>query len=158
MAFGGRAACMRREMLPIAIRNFMPDHPVEQRPRDEMAVEEHELESRVPESTGRGNSEPEVLFSAPKDIDDDRISPDAANATASSSNNNANSTAKTSAKAAGLSLSGSKDKSGSSNKNDGGDDDDWNDNWGEEDEEEIVSMPGPKPSASLTANKQAKND
>ncbi|KAI9505535.1 integral membrane protein S linking to the trans Golgi network-domain-containing protein, partial [Coemansia spiralis] len=29
MAFVGRAACLRREMLPIAIRSFMPNHPSE---------------------------------------------------------------------------------------------------------------------------------
>ncbi|KAJ1956953.1 hypothetical protein EC988_001075, partial [Linderina pennispora] len=48
MAFVGRAACLRRELLPIAIRNFMPDHPSERREADE----EMEMETRV---------EPEVL-------------------------------------------------------------------------------------------------
>ncbi|KAJ2842905.1 hypothetical protein J3B02_005436 [Coemansia erecta] len=134
MAFGGRAACMRREMLPIAIRNFMPDHPVEQRARDEMAVEEHELESRVHET-----SEPEVLFSAPNDIDDEHIS-------------HSNDMAKTSAKDNAV----TKDKNSTNND----DDSDWNDNWGEEEEDadEVVSMSAQKSSDPPAQNKQAKND
>ncbi|KAJ2396630.1 hypothetical protein GGI23_003840 [Coemansia sp. RSA 2559] len=44
MAVGGRAACLRREMLPIAIRSLMPNHPAE-RQQGGAAVEEHELAS-----------------------------------------------------------------------------------------------------------------
>ncbi|KAJ2745724.1 Integral membrane protein of the Golgi [Coemansia sp. BCRC 34301] len=48
MAFGGRAACMRRELLPIAIRNFMPSHPRETPSRrDDIGTEEMELETRT---------------------------------------------------------------------------------------------------------------
>ncbi|ORX71253.1 hypothetical protein DL89DRAFT_291792 [Linderina pennispora] len=57
MAFVGRAACLRRELLPIAIRNFMPDHPSERREADE----EMEMETRV---------EPEVLYEADAQMDD----------------------------------------------------------------------------------------
>ncbi|KAJ1667262.1 hypothetical protein IW140_001716 [Coemansia sp. RSA 1813] len=52
MAFGGRAACLRREMLPIAIRSFMPNHPAE-RQQTGAGVEEHELESVYPQNTHR---------------------------------------------------------------------------------------------------------
>ncbi|KAJ2859587.1 Integral membrane protein of the Golgi [Coemansia aciculifera] len=51
MAVGGRAACMRRELLPIAIRNFMPSHPRETpstgRGDRDIDSEEMELETRV---------------------------------------------------------------------------------------------------------------
>ncbi|KAJ2810188.1 Integral membrane protein of the Golgi, partial [Coemansia furcata] len=51
MAFGGRAACMRRELLPIAIRNFMPSHPRETpstgRGDHDAGSEEMELETRA---------------------------------------------------------------------------------------------------------------
>ncbi|KAJ2015309.1 Integral membrane protein of the Golgi [Coemansia sp. RSA 922] len=49
MAVGGRAACMRRELLPIAIRNFMPSHPRETPSAGDRDIdlEEMELETRV---------------------------------------------------------------------------------------------------------------
>ncbi|KAJ2003769.1 hypothetical protein GGI04_002848 [Coemansia thaxteri] len=56
MALGGRAACLRRELLPIAIRNFMPSHPREQTARD-LGTEEMELETRDARLAA-----PEVLF------------------------------------------------------------------------------------------------
>ncbi|KAJ2480424.1 Integral membrane protein of the Golgi [Coemansia sp. RSA 2052] len=60
MAFGGRAACMRRELLPIAIRNFMPSHPRETPPgRGDIASEEMELETRT-----ANVRDVEVLFDA----------------------------------------------------------------------------------------------
>ncbi|KAJ2347508.1 hypothetical protein IWW50_004210, partial [Coemansia erecta] len=49
MAVGGRAACMRREMLPIAIRSFMPERPSERLGDADLGAEEHELETRVAE-------------------------------------------------------------------------------------------------------------
>ncbi|KAJ1896130.1 hypothetical protein LPJ66_004183 [Kickxella alabastrina] len=52
MAVGGRAACVRREMLPIAIRNYMPERPMERRRGADQ--EEYEMESR----------DTEVLFDA----------------------------------------------------------------------------------------------
>ncbi|KAJ2655259.1 hypothetical protein IWW48_005635 [Coemansia sp. RSA 1200] len=57
MGAGGRAVCMRREMLPIAIRSFMPSRPPERQPLGGM--EEHELESVAP---NRPAPEAEVLF------------------------------------------------------------------------------------------------
>ncbi|KAJ2890642.1 hypothetical protein GGI21_006104 [Coemansia aciculifera] len=66
MAFGGRAACMRREMLPIAIRNFMPSHPRETPPppplssRGDIGAEEIELETRT--TNVRTAAAAEVLF------------------------------------------------------------------------------------------------
>ncbi|KAJ2681794.1 Integral membrane protein of the Golgi [Coemansia spiralis] len=64
MAFGGRAACMRRELLPIAIRNFMPSHPREApvagRGERDVDAEEMELETRA---AGAGEGA-EVLFDA----------------------------------------------------------------------------------------------
>ncbi|KAJ2487925.1 Integral membrane protein of the Golgi [Coemansia sp. RSA 2050] len=51
MAFGGRAACVRRELLPIAIRNFMPSHlretPTTGSGDRDIDSEEMELETRV---------------------------------------------------------------------------------------------------------------
>ncbi|KAJ2800629.1 hypothetical protein H4R20_003988 [Coemansia guatemalensis] len=58
MALGGRAACRRRELLPIAIRALMPDRPSERSP---LPDEELELETRAPHDI------PEVLFDASAD-------------------------------------------------------------------------------------------
>ncbi|KAJ2712662.1 hypothetical protein H4R19_002642 [Coemansia spiralis] len=73
MAVGGRAACLRRELLPIAIRSYMPVRTPEAHPDHggPAGAEEHELETRLP-AAGPGRSdarrqEPsttEVLFDA----------------------------------------------------------------------------------------------
>ncbi|KAI9468813.1 hypothetical protein LPJ78_002488 [Coemansia sp. RSA 989] len=54
MAVGGRAACLRRELLPIAIRSMMPDRPAE---RAGLPDEEVEL-AALP-------AQPQVLHDAP---------------------------------------------------------------------------------------------
>ncbi|KAJ1730220.1 Integral membrane protein of the Golgi, partial [Coemansia biformis] len=52
MAVGGRAACLRRELLPIAIRSYMPMRPPEAHSDHggPAGAEEHELETRRPEA------------------------------------------------------------------------------------------------------------
>ncbi|KAJ1827225.1 hypothetical protein LPJ73_008822, partial [Coemansia sp. RSA 2703] len=56
MALGGRAACARREMLPIAIRRYLPE-------RRENEVQEQEEEMELQDRTL-----PQVVFEAPPDI------------------------------------------------------------------------------------------
>ncbi|KAJ1727266.1 hypothetical protein LPJ61_004666 [Coemansia biformis] len=61
MAVGGRAACLRWELLPIAIRSYMPMRPPEAHSDHggPAGAEEHELETRRPEAPAT-----EVLFDA----------------------------------------------------------------------------------------------
>ncbi|KAJ1719382.1 Elongator subunit elp2, partial [Coemansia erecta] len=115
MAVGGRAACVRREMLPIRIRRFLPERNAENAP------EEVELEVRT-----QG-----VLFEAPRDIagdidaEESRVEtrpeaplpppPPPPKTAASAGKNGGNDNA---------------------NSNDNDDDDGWNDNWGEEEEDD----------------------
>ncbi|KAJ2847068.1 hypothetical protein IWW36_004039 [Coemansia brasiliensis] len=56
MALGGRAACLRRELLPIAIRSMMPDRPAERSLQPNEEVELDALPSR---------QQPQVLHEAP---------------------------------------------------------------------------------------------
>ncbi|KAJ2158843.1 hypothetical protein GGF46_003462 [Coemansia sp. RSA 552] len=70
MALGGRAACLRRELLPIAIRRFMPDRSPESHDDSyggAIGAEEHELETRnvdpgPADNVPMNDSHTEVLF------------------------------------------------------------------------------------------------
>ncbi|KAJ2722769.1 hypothetical protein GGI07_003097 [Coemansia sp. Benny D115] len=76
MALGGRTVCLRRELLPIAIRQYVPaDAQLRSEPGP--GTEEYELESRVVANT-------EVMFETPADGhggDNGHHRPDAAVAT-----------------------------------------------------------------------------
>ncbi|KAJ2784762.1 hypothetical protein GGI15_002160 [Coemansia interrupta] len=131
MALGGRAACARREMLPIRIRRYLPERPV-----DDAAEEEVELQDRAPG----------VLFETPGDIAADIDAEESRAETRPEPPLPPKPTTAANTK---------RDNANHDNGNDNDDDDDgWNDNWGEEEAEEEVHNAHPRPPAS----KGAKHD